>query len=137
MEIPLGPEQDKLGETGLALAESNFCASIKVGPLFRVSMWQDDSPHHWGLEHRDCDSPSLGLSHSYFLHQKRSLGCLSEVPNLALEPGDLLESKKRKMSQSFKRKMGQSFQCAVNSQEWCADYMQINAIICTGCLGCE
>lgn len=58
MEIAHGPEQEKLGEPGLALAESNFCASLKVGPLFRVSIWKDDSPLHWRLEHRDCDSPS-------------------------------------------------------------------------------
>lgn len=53
-----GPEQDKLRETGLALAESNLGASIKAGRLFKVRMWKEVNPLHWKLEHRDCDSPS-------------------------------------------------------------------------------
>lgn len=58
MEIPLQLEQDKLGETGLDSAENNFCAGLKVGPSFRVSMRKDGSPLHWRLEHGDYDSPS-------------------------------------------------------------------------------
>lgn len=130
MDIPLQPEQDKLGETGLALAESNFCAGIKVGPPFGVSMWKDVSPLHWRLEHRDYDSPSPVLrlsgcwSSSSPSPKEKSLGCLSKVSNLAPESHDLLGSKKRKM--------GQRVQCAMTSRERHADYMQINNIILHG-----